>query len=63
MAVAFLGKYGLVTAVDLIQQKKLNFRNFYESNLTEARFDKSLPFCSNNYGIPQVGGKSGKKKK
>ena len=41
MASAFLGKYASVTAVDLIQQK-LNFRNFYESNLN------SLP---SNYGI------------
>ena len=38
MASAFLGKYASVTAVDLIQRKKLNFPNFYESNLTEARF-------------------------
>ena len=38
MASAFLGKCASVTAVDLIQRKKLNFRNFYESNLTEARF-------------------------
>ena len=49
MASAFLRKYALVTAVDLIQHKKLNFRNFYESNLTEARFN-SVPFYSNNYG-------------
>ena len=34
MASAFLGKY---TVVDLIQRKKLDSRNFYESNLTEAR--------------------------
>ena len=41
MASAFLGKYmyASITAVDLIQRKKLNFRNFYESNLTEARFE------------------------
>ena len=38
MGSAFLGKYASITAVDLIQQKKLDFRNFYESNLTEARF-------------------------
>ena len=25
--------------LDLIQQKKLNFQNFNESNLTEARFE------------------------
>ena len=49
MASAFVGKYASVTAVDLIQWKKLDSRNFYESNLTEARFD-SLPFYSNNYG-------------
>ena len=49
MASAFLGNYASVTAVDLIQRKKLNFRNFYE--LTEARND-SLQFYSNNYGIP-----------
>ena len=39
MASAFLGKYASITAVDLIQQKKSDFRNFYESNLTEARFE------------------------
>ena len=39
MASAFLGKYVSDTAVDLIQRKKLNFWNFYESNLTEARFE------------------------
>ena len=39
MASAFLGKYASITAVDLIQQKKLNFQNFYESNLMEARFE------------------------
>ena len=33
--VFFLGKYASVTAVDLIQRKKLNFLNFYESNLME----------------------------
>ena len=48
MASVYLGKYPSVTAVDLIQRKKLNFRNFYESNLTEARFD-SLLFYSDNY--------------
>ena len=37
MASAFLGKYASVTVVDLIQRKKLDSRNFYESNLTEAR--------------------------
>ena len=49
MASAFLGKYASIAAVDLIQPKKLDSRNFYESNLTEARFN-SLPFYSNNYG-------------
>ena len=44
MASSFLGKYASITAVDLIQRKKLNFWNFYESNLTEARFVNSLPF-------------------
>jgi len=39
MASAFLGKYAFVTAVDLIQRKKLDSQNFYESNLTEARFE------------------------
>jgi len=34
MASAFLGKY---TVVDLIQWKKSDFRNFYESYQTEAR--------------------------
>ena len=53
MASAVLGKYASITAVDLIQRKKLDFRNFYESNLTEARFEiiNSLPFYSNNYGM------------
>ena len=37
MASVFLGKYASITAVDLIQRKKLDFRNFYESNLTESR--------------------------
>ena len=39
MASAFLGKYGSIRVVDLIQRKKLDFRNFYVSNLTEARFE------------------------
>ena len=42
MASAFLGKYASITVVDLIQQRKLDFWNFYESNLTEARFDSLL---------------------
>ena len=53
MASAFVGKCASITAVDLIQRKKLDSRNFYESNLTEARFN-SLPFYSNNYGIAIV---------
>ena len=41
MASAFLGlgKCASITAVDLIQWKKLDSWNFYESNLTEARFE------------------------
>ena len=39
MASAFLGKCASITAVDLIQRKKLDSGNFYESNLTEARFE------------------------
>ena len=39
VASAFLGKCASITAVDLIQRKKLDSRNFYESNLTEARFE------------------------
>ena len=34
-----LGKRASITAVDLIQRKKLDSWNFYESNLTEARFE------------------------
>ena len=48
MASPSLGKYASITAVDLIQLKKLNSPNFYESNPTEARFD-SLP---NNDSTP-----------
>jgi len=46
MGSAFLGKYASIAAVDLIQQKKLDFCNFYESNITEARFEiiNCLPF-------------------
>jgi len=33
MAIAFLGKYASIIAVDLIQWKKLDSWNFYESNL------------------------------
>ena len=41
MASAFLGfgKYAFITAVDLIQRKKLDFQIFYEPNLVEARFE------------------------
>ena len=39
MASLFLGKCASITAEDLIQRKKLDSRNFYESNLTEARFE------------------------
>ena len=51
MASAFVGKCASITAVDLIQWKKLDSWNFYESNLTEARFDNYLPVYSNNDGI------------
>ena len=37
MACAFLGKYASITVIDLIQRKKLDFRNFYE--LTKVRFE------------------------
>ena len=39
MVSAFPGKYASITAVDLIQLKELDSRIFYESNLTEARFE------------------------
>ena len=39
MAMLSLEIYASITVVDLIQQKKLDFWNFYESNLTEARFE------------------------
>ena len=42
MASAVLGKYASRTAVDLIQWKKLDSQDFYESNLMEAR----LEFCT-----------------
>ena len=32
------GKYTSITAIDLIQRKKLDSRKCYESNLTEARY-------------------------
>ena len=41
------GKYASITAVDLIQRKKLDTGNFYESILTEARFET----YQNNDGI------------
>ena len=39
VASTFLGKYASITAVDLIQRKKLGSRKFFESNLAEARFE------------------------
>ena len=39
MVSSFPGKYACITAVDLIQLKKLDSQNFYESNLAEARFE------------------------
>ena len=42
--------YASIIAVDLIQQKKLDFQNFYKSNLMEARFN-SLSFYWNNDGM------------
>ena len=39
MASAFLGKNASITAVDLIQQKKLDFQTYYECNLMEARLE------------------------
>ena len=33
------GKYATITVVDLIQWKKLDSRNFYESDLMEARIE------------------------
>ena len=33
MASAFLGKYASITAVDLIKRKKLDFWNFYGSQI------------------------------
>ena len=44
MASAFLRKYAFITAVDLIQWKKLDFWNFYESNLAKARL--LILYCS-----------------
>lgn len=49
MASAFLGKSAFISAVDLIQLKKLDFQNFYKSKLMEAKFD-SLLFYWNNDG-------------
>ena len=42
MSCAFLENIASITAVDLIQQKKLDSWNFYDSNLMEARFDSLL---------------------
>ena len=39
VASTFLGKYASITAVDLIQRKKLGSLKFFESNLAEARFE------------------------
>ena len=39
VASTFLGKYTSITAVDLIQRKKLGSQKFFESNLAEARFE------------------------
>ena len=43
MARHFLGKYVSITAVDLIQLKTLDSRNFYESN-SDLKLLNSLPF-------------------
>ena len=51
MASAFLEKYASITAVDLIQWKKLNFRNFYESRKPDLKLFNSLPFYLNNYSM------------
>ena len=50
MARHFLGKYVSITAVDLIQLKTLDSRNFYESN-SDLKLLNSLPFYSNSDGI------------
>ena len=39
MASGFLGIYAPLQPVDLIKWKKLDSQNFYESSLTEARFE------------------------
>ena len=39
VAGTLLGKRTSITAVDLIQQKKLGSWRFFESNLVEARFE------------------------
>ena len=39
MATAFLGKYASVTAGRSNPAKEIGFPEFYESNLTEARFE------------------------
>ena len=39
MASAVLRKYASIGAVDLIQQKKLDYWNVYESYVMEARFE------------------------
>ena len=45
MASAVLRKYASIRVVDLIQQKKLDSWNFYESYLMEARFEFSMRVC------------------
>ena len=39
VASTFLAKCASITAVDLIQRKKLGFWKIFESNLAEARFE------------------------
>ena len=39
VASTFLEKFASITAVDLIQRKKLGSWKFFESHLTEARFE------------------------
>ena len=58
MVSAFPGKYASIAAVDLIKLKKLDSQKFYESNLTEARFEIIL-FSTSQLRIMTVGGNSG----
>ena len=39
VASTFFGKFASITAVDLIQRKKLDSWKIFESNLAEARFE------------------------